>query len=349
MSRWGSTVLLLAAIGTMAACPAVALADAGLRVVIVKPPEEDRLLREICTRLRAELSGAGFAVWEIPAAPAAGPADTDQLVGKGHAYARVSLDHTGAGTAADVWMVDLATAKAVRTRVEVNSGPRAAAVLAIRSLELLRASLLPLAPPPRSSEDSAPGDRSPPVAVTPSTEVTPTAGIKPSAGYRVWAGALAMHSFAGVGPALGPALRVSRGLTEHVFGRLSIAAPAFSPTIVASEGSATVTQQFVAVELGWETKVRTVGAYGWLGVGGYYLHTTGRAVPPYHSTSSGVLSLVAELGLGAVARLSPVLAATAEVGVMGLVPKPIVVIADREMGTAGGPSVTLSGGLSASF
>ena len=60
------------------------------------------------------------------------------------------------GAFADVWISDHVTGKTVVRRLEVGAGPNATAVLAIRALELLRASLLEIAAKAPPSEPPMP-------------------------------------------------------------------------------------------------------------------------------------------------------------------------------------------------
>jgi hypothetical protein len=305
------------------------------QVTVVRTPDKDRLLREASTRLKAELAGAGFSVTEVERAP--GPGDEPQ------GFATISINRTGQGALADVWISDHVTGKTVTRRLRVGAAPNAANVLAIRAMELLRASLLELTLP--ATEPEAPPSAPPDVLKW--VEPVPKTLSKHELldGTALTIGGLALHSFGGIGPAIGPQARISHGIAAGWFGRLSLAAPLQGQTLSEPAGSATVTQQFASVDLGWAMKPRPFAAFAWAGLGAFYLHTTGTAAEPYHSTSDGVLSFLAAGGVGGLARLGARLAITAELAALGLVPKPVVIIADKHAGSAGAPSLGASIGL----
>jgi hypothetical protein len=260
-------------------------------------------------------------------------------------FATVAIDRAGSGAFADVWISDLVTGKTVVRRLSVGSEPNAAAVLAIRALELLRASLLeiasPLGPTTREPTPSDVLDW-----VEPALPDKPQRAGSPFAGPTVTFGVLGLHSFEGIGPAAGPVARVSHGIGDRAFGRFSFAAPVFAPSVSAPEGTASINQLALSVDLGWATVAQPLGAYAWAGLGASYLHTNGSAEPPYRSTSDGIVSLLAAAGLGGLVRLSRSVVFSTEVAAFGLVPQPVVVIADRDVGKAGFPSLGVAVGLS---
>jgi hypothetical protein len=164
-------------------------------------------------------------------------------------------------------------------------------------------------------------------------------------GVSLGVGAVGLHGTDGLGLAVGPTIRGSLGLSRAVFARVTLAGPLVGPRVAAPGGSATVRQQFASVDIGWATSMRPIGAFAWLGAGAFLLDTTGTAIPPFQSTSDSVLSFMMGGGLGGVARIGRRLGFTAEVLVEGLAPKPVVVIAHHDAGTAGAPSFGLSLGL----
>jgi hypothetical protein len=100
-----------------------------------------------------------------------------------------------------------------------------------------------------------------------------------------------------------------------------------------------VRQHFLSVDAGWATEPRPFGVFGWIGAGTYFLQVTGAAVAPYHSRNDDILSLLAIAGFGAVAQVADSIGISADVSVIGLAPKPVIAIADRTIGPAGGPSI----------
>jgi hypothetical protein len=126
---------------------------------------------------------------------------------------------------------------------------------------------------------------------------------------------------------------------------LSLAGPLVGPDLARPEGTASVRQEFAALDFGWASDAAPVGAFAWMGLGAFDLHVTGSAAGPYRSKSEGVLSFLGMAGLGGVARVGERIAFTAEVMALLLVPQPVVVIADADAGRAGAPSLGLSLGV----
>jgi hypothetical protein len=312
------------------------------RVTLVRTASDDPLLREASTRLRAELRGAGFDVVEVDRAPGDSRIEVEGTDRTG-SIATISIDRAGAGATADVWISDRVSGKTVVRRLRVGGGPRAATVLAIRALELLRASLLEVVlPAPAAKREPAKAPTDVVKWVEPTLPEPAPEQRELFDGVTLGVGVQALHGLDGIGLAIGPTLRAVHGIASHGFGRLVLAGPLGNASLSEPEGSASVRQEFLSLDLGWATPAAPLGALVWVGAGGYHLHTSGTAVPPFHSTSDDVLSLLLNAGIGGVARLSQALALTAEAGAVGLFPRPIVVIAGRDAGSAGAPSLSVA-------
>ncbi len=328
--------------------PAAAAQSRRSRVALVRSDSSDRLLRDASTRLRAELKSAGFEVVEVEQAPQGTPGDAraevEHAAGSGGSFATVSLNRASFGAFADVWISDHITGKTVVRRLEVGSASNAAAVLAIRALELLRASLLELAEPQRPSEPVV----APPKDVLRFVQPALPPSVPPRhpafAGTALGVSVLGLQGTGGLHAALGPSLRLQYGF-GRVFGRLSLAGPLLGPEPARAEGRAVVRQELASVDIGLATAVRRFGAFGWVGTGVFHLHTAGSAASPYRAVSDDVLSWLSNAGVGGVARLGSQTLLSAELGVLWLLPHPVVVIAGKDSGSAGVPSVSLAVGV----
>ncbi|HEX4335839.1 MAG TPA: hypothetical protein VH062_07995 [Polyangiaceae bacterium] len=340
----GPTACLLASLVIASASRAIAEPSRS-RVALVRTASSDKLLREATTRLRAELGDAGFDVVEVDSAP--GDArDEVERAAEGGSFATVSMNRAGTGAAADIWISDHVTGKTVVRRLQVTAAPNAAAVLAIRALELLRASLLEVAEPEpvESAPAPAPADVMKWVGPALPDRVSPR-DRAPFHGTALGVGAFGLHGLRGVGAAVGPTLRLSHSLYGPLFARLTLAGPLIGPELTESAGSASVRQEFASADLGWASRAEPFGGYAWVGVGAFDLHVTGSANNPYRSQSQGVLSFLSMAGVGGVARLGERLALTAEFTALSLIPQPVVIIANHDAGKAGAPSLGLSVGL----
>ncbi|WP_437834358.1 hypothetical protein [Sorangium sp. So ce1153] len=130
-----------------------ARAEAGTLVVLVRPPRPSEIVRETITRLSAELRAVGFAVRVADGRPGVeGRTQVEGTAGRAGGedqrfatIAVLELDRER-GAVADVWIADHVTEKTLVRRVELGGSSRSSAAsdLAVRSVELLRASLLEL-------------------------------------------------------------------------------------------------------------------------------------------------------------------------------------------------------------
>jgi len=129
----------------LALSPGVKAAEIISTVVVEDAPSDDAFLREVVTRLSAELRAAGFGV--LPAAPARSQAgqSLDLNAAQRGSIAVFSIRRREEGAALEVTVADRVSEKLVSRRIAV--APRmSAAIVAVRAMELLRASLLELTP-----------------------------------------------------------------------------------------------------------------------------------------------------------------------------------------------------------
>jgi hypothetical protein len=345
MTRALGAAMGLFVIGLAVAAPA---AESASRVALVRTASNDPLLREATTRLRAELADSGFDVVEVDRAPA-DPRRQVEDAGGGGSFATVAMTRAGEGALADVWISDHVTGKTVVRRLRVGRAPNAAAVLAIRALELLRASLLEVTVPGKTKGEPEDASEAGPTSRAPSDvlEWMRPARVRepPFSGTSLAIGATGLTSFDGVGLAIGPTLRLSQGLFRGWFTRLDLAGPLVGADVGRAEGSASVRQEFAAAEFGFRTRGQPIGAFAWAGIGAFDLHTTGSASNGYRSRSQGVVSFLSTAGVGGYAELVSRVAFSAEISAISLVPQPVVIIAGNAAGKVGAPSFALSLGL----
>jgi hypothetical protein len=344
MTPWKVAVCCFLAAGSILQ-PSAAAEGPPSRVAVVRSAASDRLLRDAGTRLRAELLSAGFEVIEVDSAPGDARGGVESAADSGGSFATIALDRAGSGAYADIWISDHVTGKTLVRRLEVGDAGNAATVLAIRALELLRASLLELATPrpPAQSEVRAPGDVlewMQPALPQPAFDLR-----GPFAGTALGVSVLGLHGTRGLGLALGPSLRISQGFADHWFARLSLTGPLFGPEPHTAHGRASVRQEFAALDLGLASSASSFGAFCSLGAGAFHLRAVGAAEAPYRPTTDDVVSFLTNVGMGVMARLGARTLATLELGLAWMVPYPVVVIAGADAGKAGQPSVSLALGV----
>ncbi|WP_438039333.1 hypothetical protein [Sorangium sp. So ce128] len=121
-----------------------ASAAEAIGVIVVRAPHAGKVVEEATVRLEGELRAVGFSVRSLEGAP--GVDGRAQVEGAGGVFAAIAILETDGVAVADAWIADHATKETLVRRVElgVPGATNAASDLAVRSAELLRASLLEL-------------------------------------------------------------------------------------------------------------------------------------------------------------------------------------------------------------
>ncbi len=134
-AAWLSLLFALAVAGRAGASP---------RVAVVRG-EHEADPEGLEPRLRAELESAGF---EVVIVRVEQPASRDQLEAtarRTESFAAIALIRPAGGEAVDVWVIDRVTGKTVLRRIEApTASAETGSILAVRAVELLRASLIEL-------------------------------------------------------------------------------------------------------------------------------------------------------------------------------------------------------------
>ncbi|WP_438010087.1 hypothetical protein WME89_16360 [Sorangium sp. So ce321] len=335
-------------------------AAAASRVAIVEADADDPLVREAATRLRAELGAAGFEVVSVPKARDGDMRDVRAALERAArdegAFAAAAIFRSRAGATADLWIVDRVTQKTVVRTVEV-AGAAAPSVMAVRAVELLQASLLEAnllasrPPPGGAAADSVavPDDVRRWMAPVRRQAAADPAAERPGllAGIGVEAGLTALQSAGGIGPALGPALRLSYGggaagggvLPAGLAARLTFAGPTLAPALEGALGTVSVRQEMALLEAVWA--LETGGAVSPVlsaGVGGFHLFVSGDPRPPLRSATGEVWSVAAALGAGAGLRVTERAALLLDAHAIFAEPRAVVTLGGERLGTAGRPT-----------
>ncbi|WP_437666169.1 hypothetical protein [Sorangium sp. So ce1182] len=342
--------------------PSQEAAAAASRVAIVEADADDPLVREAATRLRAELGAAGFEVVSVPRARDGDMRDVRAALERAArdegAFAAAAIFRSRAGATADLWIVDRVTQKTVVRTVEV-AGAAAPSVMAVRAVELLQASLLEAnllasrPPPEGAAADSVavPDDVRRWMAPVRRQAAADPAAERPGllAGIGVEVGLTALQSAGGIGPALGPALRLSYGggaagggvLPAGLAARLTFAGPTLAPALgdARALGTVSVRQEMALLEAVWA--LETGGAVSPVlsaGVGGFHLFVSGDPLPPLRSATGEVWSVAAALGAGAGLRVTERAALLLDAHAIFAEPRAVVTLGGERLGTAGRPT-----------
>jgi len=174
----------------------------GRDVILVRPANPKAVTAEALVRMHGELVSAGFDVQITASTPGADPrASLEQTASGNNVDAVVALLGDVSPGSVEVWVIDRVTGKSVVRRIPNQpESNRAAEILAIRAIELLRASLLEIAM--AGSGELVVVAKPPPVAVT--RFVDRALDSRRDSRWAIEVGGSGVASFDGVGPALLP-------------------------------------------------------------------------------------------------------------------------------------------------
>lgn len=334
-----------AIVGTLVACFVLALAPTAYaqRVVLVRPENDNPVLVDAFNRLAAELEIHHFETQVVEQDVGPSPSEAlAEIAQRSGALASIALVQESEHTSVQVWLADRVSGKTTMRTIDVGRGPDTSSVLAIRAVDLLRASL----------QEFEPGERPPPDVVNVDPRPIPPAvselTAEPEDALTLRAGALSLVEGTAFGFAFGPTLGVwhRTGIVEV---GLVGAGPLVGARYTSELGSATLRQ-----ELAWlESRVRffhsgrvTLGTS--LGAGAYFLQADGQALPPLESRSDRVWTGFGALGLHAEFSLFTRVAAGIGLRAIGLWPR-VGVAVDRTSAVlspvVGEASATLAVGL----
>lgn len=308
-------------------------ARANTQVVLIQPEAGDSVLLEALFRLRGELSAVGFDVVTGPG-PDHNPRWELEQASTPDTMVSVTLRRSEDDSGVDVWILDRLSGKTLIRRITVAlASPSAPTVLAVRTTELLRASLLEATVDPPVN----PAPRPPVPAVVARWMAPPRRALL--ADWSVDLGAEVLVS-PGLGANVLPALRVGRGLYRSLALRLygaATVAPSVSRTAV---GEASLDQEILGADLAYALFAdRVVAPTISLGAGVYHLGLTGRTTTaPYEGASSSRWTALLRGGLGVAFRMNARVSVLVDADVVVTLPAERVRIADEVIGTVGAPS-----------
>ena len=376
MSRAALAAPLLVAVLCLAS---PALADESGVVNVVRTRESAAWIDEATSRVAGELRAVGFRVRVIdrrqPGA-AAGPVDAAREV------ATVAIVATPAGVEADVWVADkVSDTVRVKRVVEADvSAPNAASDLAVRSVELLRASLLEAtpkqraalappvvawlaaapsqtpkaAPPPTPSAPTPPPTRARPSHAAPASTERRFAANAPSAPrFEVTVqAALGVLTGPGAGLAVAPAIVRAGVVHRSGLGARVTGVEALGTTRTGGAGaSIDVRQGLVAFDAtyAFAPPHALLAPHVSAGGGVFVLDADGRAALPAHGLHPRFATGFLDAGAGVALRLAPRLALVADVDALVMPSEPEVTIDGNTSFRTGRPTVLASVGLDAHF
>ncbi len=377
--------MLVATVVLGSSSPAAAEAS---RVRVVRERSVDAVVARAEVRLLAELRAAGFEVEErvtdseadarrlveevdANAGGASSPAGADGGAGAGGAggpvFATVLLQRAASGASTDVWVADHVTHKTVVRRMNAaGRGDAADRGLALRIVELMRASLvealvMPPEPPPSapapvhagpssaSSSSSSPSPSSsssspPPADVARWTREGAPGLLEPggASAFRLGLGAAVPFAGPSLGAAVAPAVHLSVRPSRAWSIGLLAAGPAYGGRVTGVEGTADVRQELAILEVSYEgTLVGPVRGFVVAGAGAYHLDATGTASAAFTSGRADTWSALAWAGLGVRVALAGPTAVVLDAREVVAAPRPVVAFASDRVANAMSPGTLL--------
>ena len=314
------------------------------RVRVVRASDADTAVREATTRLEAELVAAGFVV-DLEEQTATDPRGEVES-GGAPSYASIAVLQSGSDAVADVWVVDQLSGKTLIRRVDAGAepGPTRARTLAIRAVELLRASLLAIGERPREAK---PASHTVPVDVAHRIEPI----VVPRHAFAAWSVEIgaAMSLTKGFGPAVGPSAWISRSVaTDWIVGARWIG-PTSAPELRSPVASADGRQMMLLAEVrrtfgnGRLTPLVTVG------LGAVDTSVSGHAASPLQAHTEHALSAAFHASLGLHLRIVERVGIALDTGVLSIAPARPIRIVGEDVGNSSPLSWLSSFGLVTSF
>jgi len=273
------------------------LAWAESMLVLVAKPANDATTAEVVQRIRGELIADGFKVLLIEAVARADRVraltGTSRAAGVAVAAGLFVEDDA---TSVELYLVDAVHGRILTRGIETRPHlpEQAPEVLARRTVDLLRASLLDFLVETLQASAAEPRERPKP---PPSPDMSDRAA---KSGWVLEGGLGALASFEGLGPALLPLVRIRRLMSEAFHLRMTGAWLGTQPQVALPQvGTASVEQGLALVECvarPWrESRLRPLFA---VGAGVYFVGVHGSGMPPYQDAHANGFAAAVDAGLG---------------------------------------------------
>lgn len=320
------------------------VADPSALIAVVRDAETDE---RTLTRLRSELDALGLRVVEVSApAEDRSPRGLERAAREAGAFAALRIVPWERGI--EVWIADRVTGKTVLRELVVAPGEAADEVVALRAVELLRASLLELELPHEQS-----GDVPPPPAVkrlVSRPEPAP-APAESDPKFGIGLGVGPVLSPGGVHPSWQIMLKARYVMAPRWGAELVGLLPTLPSAIHQPEGSADISIFFVGAALTFDLLAppNPWTARAAIGVGGAALRMVGSANPPYVSATDSVIVALPYTRLDLLYRIASDVRLGASIWAGVALPRATVTFADRQVASWGRPAGVGTGLLELDF
>ena len=309
-------------------------------VLLVRPPNPSRVASEALVRMHGELASAGFDVSFAAAMVGVDARASLEMLASGPGVdAVVAILGDNSPDAIEVWVVARENGGSVVRRTPYQTGgERDAEVLAIRAIELLRASLLEV---DLAGLTPRPPAQAKPAEVARAVEHAP----EPRDGSR-WGlevGGSMVTSFDAVGPAGVPFLRFDGAIAPWCVAQATFAGLGTRARVGTSVGSAEISEQFVlgGATFRWRAHKGVHPALS-LAVGALHTSAEGRADWPYTQQTAARWSFLADAGVGLRLALGTRYEMAIEAHAQLAEPYPVVRFLGVDVASSGRPTLLLT-------
>jgi hypothetical protein len=346
--RWSALRSLGTALALTAAIliARAAIADPSALIAVVRDQETNE---PTLTRLRSELDALGLRVVEVEApAEDRSPRGLERAAREVGAFAALRIVPWERGI--EVWIADRVTGKTVLRELVVAPGEATDEVVALRAVELLRASLLELELPHKQSGDVPP----PPAVKRMVSRPEPAPPGPPPATpprFGVGLGAGPLLSPGGIDPSWQILLKARFVIAPRWGLELCAMLPTLPSTLEQPEGSADISIFFVgsALTLDLLPEPSHWTARAALGVGGVALRMVGSANELYVGRTDNVLVALPYTHLDLLYDIATDVRLGASIWAGVALPRATITFADRQVASWGRPAGAATAALEVDF
>jgi hypothetical protein len=296
----------------------------------------------------------GFEVVVVQSAGDTSPGSLSAAAGQHRAVASVAFARTRGHATADIWISDRVTGKTSVRTISTPADGEAPSRLALRAVELLRASLREFAwtsAPPADIVGAEPA-RAPPELRrwAGSTQQQPDAASDRSreahrAAWWLQVDAAALHALREASVAVGPAISVGHRPVERLGARLHLAGPLVGTRLTSEAATADV--RYLLGLLAADYALLSTESFALAlaaAAGGAHLEVRGEAAGPWVGHSASRWVGAGSAGVGATWAVWGPLGLRFASDCVWLMPRPVVQLAGRQF-RLGNPWLLLGGGV----
>jgi hypothetical protein len=317
-------------------------------IIVFRPYGSDPMLTESFSRLCGELHMYGLKVVPLDSKDGASLL-SDQLVkveGSADVVGGVALFRTPGQASAKIWITDAATGKeSVRITVSIDDAD-APSLLAIRAVDVLRASLRDFHYPEHAHLETQPG-AAPGVSI--SMQAPPSATLQ---GFDRWAirvGASTLFETGDMGVGFAANLGLARRLSSRLALELAVVAPVLGQGYAGAVATARLREELGILAVAWRLVDRQRLTLDIVqGIGAMYLSVRGEAQPPWLGQSSSAWAAASSTGGCIGLRLSEHFGLAVSLSAVFLLPRPVLGVGAVSY-VARQPLILATGGLRYGF